>query len=87
MALQWRMQKPRECNAKQVYSMTKVCHLQVPLSDRAAQASSSVVQWDKNSNLTGLLKSVGMVRHILALLCSVVSLFYYNVCHHLSFSV
>lgn len=34
---------------------------QVPLSDRAAQASSSLVQYDKNSTLTGLLKSVGMV--------------------------
>lgn len=33
---------------------------QVPLSDRAAQASSSVVQWDKNSTLTGLLRSAGM---------------------------
>jgi hypothetical protein len=35
---------------------------QVPLSDRAAQASSSLVQYDKNRNLARLLSSAGMVK-------------------------
>lgn len=34
---------------------------QVPLSDRAAQASSSLVQYDKNRKLGRLLTSAGMV--------------------------
>jgi hypothetical protein len=34
---------------------------QVPLGDRAAQASSSLVQYDKNRNLARLLSSAGMV--------------------------
>jgi hypothetical protein len=33
----------------------------VPLSDKAAQASSSLVQYDKNRNMARLLSSAGMV--------------------------